>query len=258
MDNIGEHQTRILLFAIIIGILITLSLSTISAGYSRTNFYSPMGGIGSFTGGFFGQTPGQFDRSMCEAGQDFVLQIAPFGCSPAVVRSDLLEEQNVPIYCQIAATQINPLVDVKAIDYMTFSGQTPPEVSGVGFHPNKAALGTGRDTTLDNYPVMDNIGYAVIVLKRQPNESAMPNFVEGNLTAKIRYNIENAWGVGQAAYYLPLIEDDEFNNGRYRAYGFWDGRGFLKAEEIAQEGATVSIYAGRTQASSNDLQRVCS
>ena len=269
MDNMGEHQTRILLFAIIIGILITLSLSTISAGYSRTNFYSPMGGIGSFTGGFFGQTPGQFDRSMCEAGQDFVLQIAPFGCSPAVVRSDLLEEQNVPIYCQIAATQINPLIDVKAIDYMTFSGQTPPEVAGVGFHPNKAALGTGRQSTLENYPILDNIGYAVIVLKRQPNESALTNcmdskflgldvgevcVVEGNLTAKIRYNIENAWGVGQASYYLPLLDANEFED-RYKSYGFWDGRGFLKAENIGSDEAEISIYAGRTGAS-GELQKL--
>lgn len=254
MDKIGEPQTRVILLTIIIGILITLSLSSISAGYSRTNFYSPMGGIGSFTGGFFGQTPGQFDRSMCEAGQDFVLQIAPFGCSPAIVRSDLLEEQNVPVYCQIAATQINPLIDVKAIDYMTFSGQTPPEVAGVGFHPNKAALGTGRKSTLENYPILDNIGYAVIVLKKQSNESQMPNYVEGNLTAKIRYNIENAWGVGQATYYLPLLDANEFED-KYKSYGFWDGRGFLKAESIENDGATISIYAGRT-GTSGELQKL--
>jgi hypothetical protein len=250
-----------LLLTVLIGILIISSLSFISAGYTRTNNYHALGGIGSFAGGFFGETPGQFDRSMCEAGQDFVLQMAPLGCTPAVVRSDLLEEQNVPVYCQIAATQINPLVDVKAIDYITFSGQTPKEVAGVGFNPNKAALGTGRSTTLDNYPVLENIGSAVIVLKRQPNESALTNcmdskllgldvgevcVVEGNLTAKIKYNIENAFGVGQATYYLPLIDSNEFDNGRYKSYGFWDGRGFLKAENIEKDGATISIYSGKT------------
>src|SRR3990172_8072098 len=73
---------------LVLVMLTILSIPGISAGYTRTNFYSPLGGIGSFTGGFFGQTPGQFDRSMCEAGQDFVLHISPFGCSPAVVRSD--------------------------------------------------------------------------------------------------------------------------------------------------------------------------
>jgi len=36
--------------------------------------------------------------SVCREGQDFLIQIAPFGCTPAVVRSDLLEEQNVPVF----------------------------------------------------------------------------------------------------------------------------------------------------------------
>ena len=156
--NVKKIREGFLLLAILAGVFIIFNLSFIEAGYIRTNNYNTLAGVGNIAGGFFGETPGKFDRSMCEAGQDFVLQIAPFGCSPTVVRSDLLEEQNVPVYCQIAATQINPLIDVKAIDYMTFTGQTPPEVSGVGFHPNKAALGTGRSTTLDNYPILENIG----------------------------------------------------------------------------------------------------
>src|SRR3990170_4572558 len=61
-----------------------------------------------------------FNPEMCNAGQDFVLQIAPFGCTPAVVRSDLLEEQDVPVFCQISATKINPLIDVNAINRMIF------------------------------------------------------------------------------------------------------------------------------------------
>jgi hypothetical protein len=34
-----------------------------------------------------------FDDKQCGLGQDFLVQVAPFGCSPGVVRSDLLEEQ---------------------------------------------------------------------------------------------------------------------------------------------------------------------
>ena len=33
-----------------------------------------------------------FSEDQCKAGQDFIVQVAPFGCTPAVVRSDLLEE----------------------------------------------------------------------------------------------------------------------------------------------------------------------
>jgi hypothetical protein len=246
--NCSKNKFAGKLFSYTFGFLLLtfLLISSVSAEYTRTSNYNTLlGGIGSLAGGFFGETAGQFDRTMCEAGQDFVLQIAPAGCTPAVVRSDLLEEQNVPIYCQIAATQINPLIDVKAIDWITFSGQTPSEVAGVSFFPNNAALGTGRETTFGTYPVLDNIGYAVIVLKRQPNESAMPKYVTGNLTAKIRYNIQNAWGVGEAAYYLPLLTDEQFNE-RYNSYGFWDGRGFLKAENIELDKADISVYSGKT------------
>ena len=63
----------------------------------------------------------------------------------------------------------------------------------------------GRYGAQVNNPVLNNIGYAVIVLKQQKNESAMPDYVSGNLTARMRYNIKNAFGVGQAVFYLPEI-----------------------------------------------------
>jgi len=223
---------------VLIGILLTLSF--VSA-YTRS--------ITGFTQyPFSAQTTGQpgvalFDRSLCEAGQDFILQVAPFGCTPSVVRSDLLEEQNVPVFCQISATQINPLIDIESIRHITFSGQLPPEVSGpIRHHPSRAALGVFGDRL--ESPILDNIGYAVIVLRRQEKESAMPDFVEGTITAKINYDIHNAFGVGQASYYLPELTDNEWKN-RFVQYGFWDGRGYLRAESIDTQGATISIYSDR-------------
>ncbi len=190
------------------------------------------------------------DHRKCEAGQDFVLQISPFGCTPPVVRSDLLEEQNVPVFCAIAATQVNPLIDVEAIEGISFSGEYPKEVSGIGFHPARAALGTAKKT---NYPLLENIGYAVIVLKKQPNESAMPDFVEGNLTAKIRYDIKNAFGVGNALFYLPEMDDAEFelNKGYYK---FWK-KFYLRAERIEENYAVVSIYDDSKKISTTTLKK---
>src|SRR3989344_81926 len=43
----------------------------------------------------------KFNKEDCFARQDMILQIAPGGCSPSVVTSDLLEEQNVPVFCKI-------------------------------------------------------------------------------------------------------------------------------------------------------------
>lgn len=220
-----------------------LMVSLVSAAYSRSN---PNYGIFDTY-----VTDTGFDKDYCEAGQDFILQIAPFGCAPAVVRSDLLEEQNFPVFCQLAATNINPLIDVEAIESISFSGQYPKEVSGVGFHPAKAALGVGGDLSS---PILNNIGYAVIILKKQEKEAEMPDFVQGNLTARIRYDIKNAFGIGKATFYVPELNDEEWESKKLQ-YSFWDGRGYLKAESIDVDGATISVYDDIRKISSVSLNK---
>jgi len=228
---------------LLIGILLMVSL--VSATYSRSN---PNYGLFE---SYVDSTPVQFDKSMCEAGQDFIIQIAPFGCTPAVVRSDLLEEQNVPIFCQLGATKINPLIDVEAIESISFTGEYPEEVSGIGFHPAKAALGVKENL---NFPVLNNIGYVVIVLKEQRNASAMPDFVEGTLTAKIKYDIKNAFGIGDVSFYLPEFNDKDWEE-KYIQYGFWNGEFYLRADEIDDEGAMISIYSDIRKISSVSLKK---
>ena len=222
------------------GILLISSVSADS--YARSNPKYTQSGFGY--GGGFGFTGGEyvFDREMCQAGQDFILQIAPLGCEPSVVRSDLLEEQNVNVFCPIMATKINPLIDIEAIDWITFQKrELSGDVVDIGFHPARSALGFREE--LESYQLLDNIGYVVVTLKRQPNASAMPEYVEGNLTAKIRYDIENAFGVGKAEFYLKPLNDAEWDE-EYLRYSFWKGRGFLRAEDVYEDRATISVYSG--------------
>ena len=76
---------------LIIGILLVSSF--VSAYISSSSQYTAPGA------GSFGYLSSQginiapkWDPSKCGAGQDFIIQVGPFGCDPAVVRSDLLEE----------------------------------------------------------------------------------------------------------------------------------------------------------------------
>jgi len=191
---------------------------------------------------------GTFDSSICRDGRDFVLNVLPFGCDPVVVRSDLLEEQDVTVFCKISATQINPLIEVNAIDRIIITGKDgkyPREVSTVNYFPSRAALGRFGSLQI-NQPILENIGYAAITLRRNPNESSMPDFVEGNLTARIRYDIDKAFGIGRSVYYLPeFSSDSDFQNSR-NAYSFWNGKGYLRAEGITNNGAIISVYSGRS------------
>jgi len=249
----------------------TYSVSTFqstSPGVTYSNYPYTSSGYGRYYQSFPSKTYLQsqnidlyrtFDNKQCSLGQDFLVQVAPFGCSPSVVRSDLLEEQNVPVFCQLAATKLNPLIDIDAIYSMQFTALEgyPPGVVTVGFHPAKSALKqnlyssisgssgfSGRTGSLLNSPILNNIGYAVIVLKQQPNEKSMPKVISGNLTAIFRYDVKNAFGVGNIEFVLPEMDDSKWNE-EYKSYSFWKGRGFLKAELVNPNEAVVSIMSDK-------------
>ena len=194
------------------------------------------------------------DTSACYGRQDFILQVDPSGCSPSVVTSNLLENQPTTVFCPILATQLNPLISVNAIKTITM---VPNNISNniltVGYQPAQAALGQYNPTL--NTPYLGGIGYATIVLKQQPNESLMPDFVQGNMTAKMTYNVQNAFGVGNAVYYLPQITDTEFQQD-INSYSFWNGKGFLKLDGVNNNQATISVYSGLSNTASTSGSKI--
>ncbi len=175
----------------------------------------------------------------CTATSDFLVMIRPGSCTPSVVRSDLLEEQNVPVFCQLDAVRINPLIQVSSIKSISFKGQYPEGVVGISFHPARAAVRSYN--TLLGSPLLNNIGYVVIILKRNAVEDKMPEWVSGNLTATIYYDAEHAYGTGKAEFYLPEMSDDDWNN-NYKASSFWNGRGFLRVESVDDKQAVIGLY----------------
>lgn len=184
------------------------------------------------------------DELQCYGRQDFIVQIPPAGCEPAVVRSDLLEEQNVPVFCKLDAVKLNPLIDVKSIDRIvpSIAGKYPSEIAGLGYYPARAAL-RSYDNLLGS-PLLNNIGYVVVVLKRNPVEKNMSDYVTANLTAVLKYDMENAWGVGRGEYYLPILTDDEWSQ-RYQEFEFWRGKGFLRLESLQGDKALISVYSDK-------------
>ncbi|PJE81093.1 hypothetical protein COU58_04445, partial [Candidatus Pacearchaeota archaeon CG10_big_fil_rev_8_21_14_0_10_32_42] len=222
---------------LIFAILIIFS-NFASASYAVSEkFIDPR--TGSFMGTYTQEL--EIDSGMCESGQDFIIQIAPGGCSPPVVRSDLLEEQNTPVFCKLQALKINPAVRIIAIDDVTFgAAEYPKDVSTIAFLPTYSALGLDRQLTNTGW---NDIGYAVIYLKRNVNESSMPEFVSGTLKARIRYSAIDAFGSVGRTMYLPLMSDAEFDE-RQGQYSFFNNMGYLRADEIGDDYATISIYSG--------------
>ncbi len=194
------------------------------------------------------------DRDTCEARQDLLLQVAPLGCQPSVVRSDLLAEQNVPVFCQIDAFQMNPLIDIKKIRNIGFSrvGGYPKEIVGTGFHPARAALRT-RDRLLGS-PLINNIGYVVVVLKKTEDEKKLPDSVKVDLTARLDFEAGNAYGIGRAEFILSPMSDEEWERERFKN-SFWNGRYFVRVENADADFAIISLYLGDRKISTMRVKR---
>ena len=86
-----------LIFGMVLIAVTVLLVSVGSATYTRS---VPQGVIPGLNVGSSGNLVGSdFSRELCnEAGQDFIIQIAPAGCESVPVRSDLLEENNVQVF----------------------------------------------------------------------------------------------------------------------------------------------------------------
>lgn len=176
------------------------------------------------------------DGIICNSGQDLLIRVAPFGCEPAPVRSDLLEENNVLVYCPIQALQLNPAVKIKSIDGVSFTGSSASsEIRGVGFVPSETAKKYGLE---QNFMAYQNIGYLSVELKRQPNESAMPDFVEGNLTAKISYSSGTTQGIASTTFYVSESLNDLENT----VVPIFNNKAIVSVEEVSKDKVKLSIH----------------
>ncbi|MEK6825600.1 MAG: hypothetical protein AABY00_02325 [Nanoarchaeota archaeon] len=178
--------------------------------------------------------------NQCEARQDILITVAPAGCQPAVVRSDLLAEQNVPVFCQLDALKLNPLIDIREIRDLQFRATYPKEVIGAGFHPARAALKT-KDRLLGS-PLTSNIGYAVVILRKNANESSLPSFINTTLSARVDYESGNALGIGRTEFLLTAVDDETWSRVESKKQSFWQGRYSVRLEQVNSNFADISIY----------------
>ena len=107
------------------------------------------------------------------------------------------------------------------------------------FYPARAAIRSGRQ--LEGSPVVDNVGYVVVVLRKTPAERDMPEWVQVNLTGVIEYDAEGVFGVGRQAFFLTETSDDEWST-VFRDSSFWKGKGYVRVSSIEENSAVVDIY----------------
>lgn len=232
-----------ILFVFIFAILLVSVSGVLADSYVISNPLATQGLLSGYS------TTSASYNSQCQAGQDFILQVAPTGCTPTVVRSDLLGSQDVPVFCPITALKINPLININAVQSISFMGNYPAGVKSIGFQQKYAALG-GPNSLSDS--AYTTIGYATIILS-QTQENNLKNcqnslggkvcWIEGNLTARLNYDLNGGFGIRTHSYYLPILSDNEFSS-RLGQYEFFNNMGYVRAQSISSDSATIAIYSG--------------
>ncbi|MEM4181954.1 MAG: hypothetical protein QXX68_02255, partial [Candidatus Pacearchaeota archaeon] len=236
-----------ILFLIVFFFLMSFSLAEVFVGPASDSYFNNVQETPSFSNYYSSQDLADFwpilkdmRDGRCEAATDFAVMIPPGGCTPSVVRSDLLAEQNVPVFCKLVSVQLNPLIRTSAIKSITFKGDYPKEVAGVRFHPNRAGTNVISNTLLNN-PIANEVGYVVIILKKTPNESAQTKWISVNLTANLVYDAEGAFGLGKSDFYLESMSDEEWEiKALYNS--FWLGKGYVRLLDVDKDKARIAIY----------------
>ena len=83
-------------FFIFLSIVHAQSYTQPTHQYNEPSIQSFYSGLGVDYTTFWPQSA---DPEKCTPGNDFFVSVTPGGCTPGVVRSDLLEDQNVPVFC---------------------------------------------------------------------------------------------------------------------------------------------------------------
>lgn len=152
---------------------------------------------------------------------------------PKLLRSDLLEQSDVPIYAKIQGVQVNPFINI-------------PVITSVSLHP--AMIGKNTNVVGLNYikpaglATTKDLGWIVVTVKRIPTEDKMPDAIELNVSAAIDYYFEDIIGFGTKDMTLGVVSEKEWRNKEWQ-YEFWDNSGFLRLTELTtDQRAIIELY----------------
>jgi len=176
-----------------------------------------------------------------EITQDFSIQVVDY--QPKVVRSDLLEEQNVPVYAQLALTMNNPLISVPRIRNVRIN--ILRELENVDF-PSKFVSSATWFSPRGGIS-LDNAGYAIIRLKGGLPESEMPDRLTIPARATIIYDLEYTPGIRVENKLLREFTSGKDQDWRTElpSHSFWNNAGYVRITKIEGNQVTGRVYDSR-------------
>src|SRR3989338_6520896 len=246
MKGFGKWEISIAVF--IIGIIVTMPFSSAQI---NTN------------------PPAQLDSALEnfeeeETGASIIVQVNSY--EPRIVPSNVLEEDDAPIYAFLSATKLGSMLsDIGSATVNEGTGSlasgataepfySAPEITSVVIRPTDEATadaiqGNPRYVRPRQYS-LDNLGYLMILLKQVENENSLPDEVTLNMGAAIWFeNAERLFSLIQQDLVLPLDADQDSWRAKSKSdYSFFGGKGYVRASQISGNNAQLVIYSGNDNA----------
>lgn len=182
-----------------------------------------------------------------DTGESIVINVDDY--EPKVVPANMLEENNQPIYAFLKGYTLGTLIGeeepmaepfygspkIKKITEVKQVEHNPYTVGGVRFIPPPNKKYT-----------LDNLGTAIITLKKIEKEHEVPDNITVNVTARVYFDAERIRGMGRQEIILTQDSDEDAwkQKNDLTDYSFWSGRGYIRASKIRETEATFEIYDG--------------
>ena len=183
-------------------------------------------------------------------GESIFVEVA--GYEPTVIPASILNDQNVPVYVYLRGTTLGGLgLGGESLEQAPFYGL--PNIKNVYIRPTgygSKYLSGGvnyvrpekHQFTSDNN--FYNLGYLILNLKKIIKDDEIPERIDLNLTARIEFELDNAFG-DFGAQDLVLKENLDEEKWKQGPDGnFWGRSGYVRVARIEGNKAIIYVYDG--------------
>jgi len=181
-----------------------------------------------------------------QEGETLIIEAKQY--EPEVLRSDYMEQLNIPVRVILGAIRGEPisLPEIKSVAVKLIKKQDAQK-------KNATVQGTAEQTIKDYvqgtpkwhkapYPTLENLGYVEITLKKIEKETEVPKQIDLDFEATITYEAEIAGftigGENQKELQIATVETIKENHEEYKILG---GRYYLRVVDITSTGASVEV-----------------
>ncbi|MEK6974651.1 MAG: transglycosylase SLT domain-containing protein [Nanoarchaeota archaeon] len=172
------------------------------------------------------------------------ISLYPYAYQPLVVSTyDLVTPSGpgqgnyYPVYVVLRGIKTNPIIDIAKIDRISIN---------LDQSVSKYATSVSHRVPIKQTYSLDNMGYLLVYLNKNAfkNENDVPESIDLNLKANIYYKASAGLGIFQQDILLQELNENDFISDKSR-YSFWNGRGYLRLENLDDNKAAISVYDGQ-------------